>query len=592
MLKRSIVIGLLCFAGQAYSAEIAVTTTEDNDVDDKECSLREAIQYINSGMPEAGYHGCGGKDSSSIILLKDKAIYKLKKRLEIKAATTIKTTYDSTEVESTVAGLNNALIQMTEKDQIFHIDNNDKALIIVNLQEVSLQGCKESVCATQGGIIYNNETLQLQSVSLKDGYADQGGAIYNVGTSTEGTSLASTVKIYNTLFENNTATQGAAIYTYAPRLEISSSVFKANTGHAAIFTANAMVDADKQKFPFKTYAIINSTFFKNSGFALNLKDGMALNNVTIVKNGGGVELDVLNQGFVANSIIFSNGAKNCSAEITDKTVFFNNLLGTDCSVGSAENKNELWSGSQSLAGTDEGACKNLIEDQNSLLCPYSVPRNAFLGYLRPRILLSFNDIFSGPILNKGQSVANGNTEFVSCEGNDQRGTDREDDNLWCDRGAIEIAVPTDIPRAGQDIKPGQTAKFNILEYLGDSDLIPKDECNSIVGQHPKGEAWQDGCLLIKQTQTVSKGKTTLNLNGDLEYIPNGAWHGADIFDIQLITSSTRYNTANKYISADVRIYQEPDNTMESKSVKTSGGSLGLFGLAGLLGLMGLRRLKK
>jgi len=33
MLKRSIVMGLLCFAGHAYSAEIAVTTTDDNVVE-------------------------------------------------------------------------------------------------------------------------------------------------------------------------------------------------------------------------------------------------------------------------------------------------------------------------------------------------------------------------------------------------------------------------------------------------------------------------------------------------------------------------------------------------------------------------------
>lgn len=94
--------------------------------------------------------------------------------------------------------------------------------------------------------------------------------------------------------------------------------------------------------------------------------------------------------------------------------------------------------------------------------------------------------------------------------------------------------------------------------MGDSDLIPKEQCDA-VGKNPTGAAWQDGCLVIKQTQTESKEKTTLNLNGDLEYIPNGAWHGADIFELQVVTSSTRYNPANKYISAEVRIYQEPDS---------------------------------
>lgn len=60
MLKRSIGIGMLCVAGHAYSADIIVNTTEDITKDDKECSLREAIEYVNRGMPKEGYNGCGG----------------------------------------------------------------------------------------------------------------------------------------------------------------------------------------------------------------------------------------------------------------------------------------------------------------------------------------------------------------------------------------------------------------------------------------------------------------------------------------------------------------------------------------------------
>lgn len=599
MLKRSIVMGLLCFAGHAYSAEIAVTTTDDNDVDDSVCSLREAIQYINAGMPKEGYHGCGGESAVSIILLEKQATYKLKSRIDIKAGLTLKTTYDSTENQSVAVGLNNATIQMDGQDQIFHIDDGNKALITVNFQEVSFQGCGTSVCASLGGIIYNNEKLTLQSSALKGGRADKGGAIYNVGFSSESASLGSVVQTYNVLFENNQANNGAAIYSVAPNFWIASSVFKGNTGDVTIYTENPLANASSLVFPARDHLITNSTFFKNSGFALNLKDGIGLNNLTIIKNGGGVLLDVQDgQGYLANSILLGNGtasgSMNCKVvdQSTDKSVIYNNLLTAECPTAAVENNNTVWAKNDLIAGEDEGVCKNLNDDTTSLLCPYSVPNNAFLGYLRPRILVSFADIFSGPILNKGQTEANGNKQFVACESTDQRDKSRETNNLWCDRGAIEIIVPTSIPRIGDDIKPGQTAKFNILQYLGDSDLIPKEQCDAVVGKNPTGAAWQDGCLVIKQTQTVSKGKTTLNLNGDLEYIPNGAWHGADIFELQVVTSSTRYNPANKYISAEVRIYQEPDNDIDSKSVKTSGGAFGLYGLMGLFGLIGLRRLKK
>ena len=61
MLKQSIGIGMLFIAGHAYSSNVIVTTTSDTKADDQQCSLREAIEYINLGMPEEGYLGCGGK---------------------------------------------------------------------------------------------------------------------------------------------------------------------------------------------------------------------------------------------------------------------------------------------------------------------------------------------------------------------------------------------------------------------------------------------------------------------------------------------------------------------------------------------------
>ena len=61
MLKRSIGIGMLCVAGHAYSGEIKVTTIEDVSKDDTECSLREAIEYVNKDFVDRGYQGCVGR---------------------------------------------------------------------------------------------------------------------------------------------------------------------------------------------------------------------------------------------------------------------------------------------------------------------------------------------------------------------------------------------------------------------------------------------------------------------------------------------------------------------------------------------------
>ncbi|WP_436915181.1 CSLREA domain-containing protein [Acinetobacter gandensis] len=86
MLKQSIGMGMLLMAGHAFSAEITVTTTDDVVKDDKECSLREAIEYINKGMPEAGYNGCGGKGAIASILLEKQKTYKLDKKINLTAA--------------------------------------------------------------------------------------------------------------------------------------------------------------------------------------------------------------------------------------------------------------------------------------------------------------------------------------------------------------------------------------------------------------------------------------------------------------------------------------------------------------------------
>ena len=123
MLKQSIGMGMLLMAGHAFSAEITVTTTDDLVKDDKECSLREAIEYINQGMPEAGYNGCGGEGAVASILLEKQKTYKLDKKINLTAETNIKTTYDASFNDDTVPGLNNAIIEMTGSDQIFHIDD-------------------------------------------------------------------------------------------------------------------------------------------------------------------------------------------------------------------------------------------------------------------------------------------------------------------------------------------------------------------------------------------------------------------------------------------------------------------------------------
>lgn len=604
MLKRSIGIGMLCVAGHAYSADIIVNTTEDITKDDKECSLREAIEYVNRGMPKEGYNGCGGENSTSSILLEKKANYKITSKLPIKAELTIKTTYETNVNEDAIPGLNNATINMTGKDQIFYIDDADaEKRFTVNLKEVNLAGCTDQNCAQNGGLIYNNESLYLDYVKLSGGYAEQGGAIYNVAINTAHPAFASYIEISNSLIVNNHADEGGIIYSQKPGFKIMNTVFSGNETRsntsANIYSAQQLEDAEIAAFPFVKYTISNSTFFKNIGTVANVIDGMGLNNLTIVANTAGLIFNASREkAYLSNSILLGNrypvtGVRSDCRFNNDHSFLLNNVVSQDCGSGAANYQNEFWTGTQLFAGNDiEGNCLSLKDDDQSILCPYKQSENSFLGYFRPRILLSYSSLANSLIVNKGRARVTSSDVYIGCEGSDQRGKSRDVEAENCDRGAIEIVVPATIGLVGKDLLIGQVAKISIADMLGDSDPIPKEECDKIYPENQTGEPWKDGCLKIVQTQTPSKGKLTIDLDGNLVYTPNGAWRGADIFTIRVVTSSTRFNKSKPYMEVNVQIVQEAENNMEDKSVKTSGGSFGIFSVIAVLGLFGLRRFKK
>lgn len=596
MLKQSIGAALLLLAAQAYSAEITVTTTEDISKDDKECSLREAIHYINLGLPKEGYQGCGGENASAIILLTDNKTYVLNQHVEIKKSLTLKSV-SGEDIEfasrDRVPGLQNATVKMSGKDNLFRVMSGED-LVIANFKEVNLEGCGQASCADQGGLIFNKGRVNFEHTKLFKGAANKGGAIYNYGIFND--VEMGLVEIKYSLIQDNNAANGAVLYSEYPSFSLTNSVIRNNTttstNSASVFSAKIFPVDDVKNLTAGTANIVSSTFLKNTGTLIKIIDGTVLNNLTIVDtNGTGLYFDAPNDAaYLGNSIILKN-KKDCEFASADKTLFQNSLVGTTCGQGDVQFPNEVWSNSKIFAhaqNESEGKCLNLKEDSTSILCPYTTAENTFLGYIRPRILLSYPSIAQSVVINKGTELQEDNPTIV-CESSDQRGSNRMLDNAECDRGAIEVIVPTSGQLTGQDINAGAIAKFSIQRFLGDSDLLPKEECERIIGKNPTGQPWQDGCLRIVQTKTESKGKTEIDLEGNVVYTPNSAWHGADIFEIQVVTSSTRFNKSKPYLPITTQIVQSPKNDMESKEVKTSGGAWGVAGLFALLSLIGLRR---
>lgn len=596
MLKKSLGIGLLCIMGHAYGADIVVTTTEDIVKDDKECSLREAIEYVNRGLVKEGYMGCGGENSTANILLTDKKTYLLNKHIEIKKSLNIKSVDEDSNVvtdRNRVQGLHNARIKMNGKDNIFRILSGDD-FVSATFKELDLEGCAQSSCAVEGGLVYNKGKATFEFSKLSKGNASKGGAIYNEGIFGN---YVGTLEVRNSLITENEATEGAVLYSEHPSYSIQQSVIRKNKTTASnslnIFTKVPFTASNPEDLKVGTARIVSSTLVQNTGNVLNLVDGITANNLTIVDNQGtGVLLNApLAKAYLANSIILKN-QRDCVFS-NDKSSIQNNLTSSSCGEGINDAPNKIYAGLQLIGskdGSSQGSCLSLRENNSSELCPFETAENTFLGYMRPRILLKYKTINESPIVNTG--ISTGSENVLACESSDQRGTNRSFNNAECDRGAIEITVPTSGQLTGQDLKAGEIAKFSIAKFLGDSDLIPKEECNSIIGKNPNNKPWQDGCLRIVQTKTPSKGSTKIDIHGNVVYTPDSAWHGADIFEVQVVTSSTRFNVSKPYLPITTQIVQEPDNKMDDKTVKTSGGSLGVFGMLGLLSLIGLRGLRK
>ncbi len=620
MLKRTIGLGLLCMASHAYSANIVVNTLDDEDgINNDKCSLREAIELINrtdaSGkIPKEGYGGCSGVDASPSIILEAGKTYTLNKQIEIKKSLSINI-LDEYSNSTKFNGENNAVIQAKGAHRLFVIDdqNPNIANLTVSMNQVDLVGCgkdkSSASCDTYGGLIFNRENLVLSYGRLSGGLASVGGgAIYNEGIaeSTNNTISAGQLTLSNVYFEKNKAPQGAAIFSVQPRHEITNSVFRENEAtngtNGTIIYVNRPNEVNSEGGGIRTGNITNSTIFSNKGRVANLLDGMTINNSTIIKNTAGVYLNSANgEANLSNSIVAENGSNDCILESGNKAVT-NNIVykngNCDSNTETTNPNRKLAANVKLLANVDigdklEGQCDKPSKD--GLLCPFHYEKEIFNGFFKPRLLTSYKKLSDSPIINRGQVFSDGTTtNTLSCAASDQRGVNRER-TVLCDIGAIELIIE-DKGKVGQDIKFGQTAEIDLTDYLGDGELWPKQLCEEVFKDFsnppvPPKAGWQDGCLRFVQGKEANKGEILLNNDGLLKYIPFRNYHGSDNFSINIVTTTSRFSQGanDRAIILRGTIVQEPENTFENKSVKVSGGSIGVLSLFGMLGLVWIRR---
>lgn len=623
MLKRTIGLSLLCIAGNAYSANIVVNTTEDefNDTtaNDK-CSLREAVELVNrtgtdGKIPTAGFGGCNG-DTAVIVLesgktysvtdkFQDKEI-KIKKPVAINSLPT-----DAFALKYN--GENNAVIQYvgTTGARLFNIsdDNPNIANISVSFNQVDFIGCNASgnlLCSSKGGIIYNQESLSISFARMKNGNALEGGAVYNEGIANSGDASSSAGQLtFNNLYiHNNKALQGAAIYSAQPRYEILNSVFRDNTATLSdgtgtvVYVNQPVLVNDTTTATIRSGNIRNSVFFNNQARVANLRDGMIINNSTIIRNKAGVVLDsIKGAANFSNSIVAENGTHDC-IKVAGNTAKTNNLVykSGDCGDGETGNRNTRLVDNPStvtkedklIAGSTEGICDKPPAD--GLLCPFRFEKEIFNGFFKPRLLAAYTTLSDSRIVNRGRVSSDGTlSNSLACESTDQRGKARETVVL-CDIGSIELLIE-DKGKIGKDIKFGETAEIDLIDFLGDGELWPKGNCDAVYGALPAGQVWQEGCMRFVVGKEANKGELFIDSDAMLKYVPLRNYHGSDNFSIDVTTTTTRFSQAVNDRSLTLRgtIVQEPGDSFENKSVSTSGGSIGLFSILGMLGLAWIRR---
>ena len=617
MLKRTIGLGLLCMASHAYSANIVVNTTDDEDgVNNDKCSLREAITLINrtdanGKIPKEGYGGCSGTEASPSIVLEAGKTYGLTKQIEIKKSLSMNILDDFSNATKN-SGENNAVIKAKGAHRLFFIDDQDPniANLTVSINQIDLVGCnadnKSAVCDTNGGLIFNRENLVISYSKLMHGSASiSGGAIYNEGIATVGSneSSAGLLSLSNVYIYKNKAVQGGAIFSVQPRYQITSSVFRENEATnnttGTIIYVDRASEVDSQGNGARTGNIINSTIFDNKGRVSNLLDGMVINNSTIIRNTAGIYLNSANGAAnLSNSIVAENGASDCIIAAANKAVTNNLVFKTGCGLGEPLNPNinlnQISTPNKLIAGNSiEGKCDKPPAD--GLLCPFAYEKEIFNGFFKPRLLTSYKKLSDSPIINLGNLKSDGTiTNTLLCAGNDQRGVNRDRDIL-CDIGAIELNIE-DKGKIGQDIKFGETAKIELTDFLGDGELWPKQLCDQVFSDlvnpptAPKG-GWQNGCLKFVEGKEATKGELFLDEDGLLKYKALRNYHGSDNFSLNVVTTTSRFSQAANDRSITLRgtIVQEPEDTFENKKVNVSGGSTSIGSLLGILSLVWLRR---
>lgn len=344
-LKKVLITGMLMCSSiiPAHAVLIEVTTTEDHDgQDNTTCSLREAI---HASLTKEAYGGCvaGERNVTDVIKL-DTSVgddgmgvtYQLERELKIdrqidRFVRTIRidgSDFFDPNTRDPITGLVNKrllpkpTIVAAANHRVFNTAEDEIPLALNNL---NIKGSKSSNISLGGALLVGG-SVSLNNVTIKDGYAKRGGAIFLEGTN-------SSLSMNRTLIEGNQAEQGAVLGTNSfddlnperSTIEIKESSIANNTssisggsiiqvfGAASLSLSNtSMVGNDSQAGG----ALIDVSGVENSGSTI---PKMTISFSTLAGNANGIRYSVLSGVIVRKSIVAFNTNYDCTFKAKDAT---------------------------------------------------------------------------------------------------------------------------------------------------------------------------------------------------------------------------------------------------------------------------------
>lgn len=446
-----------------------------------------------------------------------------------------------------------------------------------------------------GGIVFNDESLLLADVLMRDGVASRGGAIYVADNSA--------FKAEETEFRGNTADRGAALYSEANAILMETSLATANTVSDA---GGAVIEVASAALPTGLAAsrIVNTTISGNAGRALSLRQDAIVSASTIISNAGGGILANSEDVDVYNSIVAGNLAGSDCELFGATSVSSYNLfqLGGGCSGVNLQVISGMnGTAGQLLATEVDGRCTG----QYGLLCPLADHGGASAVHL-PRVLQDYDVdpalLGASPIVNKGAPKVGG-SDPEACPGQDQRTQIRV--SFSCDIGAVELqsVAPGASTASGGSIVHGQSFTAYLGNDLADEVLLPAVKCPlgvtpfapADMSVYPPVSLAPDASRVVPGSyrddvpgcpwlvQRPERGDVTFTLAGDYNYRPASAFHGFDRFELRVVTTLSNLNAQpddrSRLIRAQVIV--EPSTTMTSSKLSGAMDSLMLLVLAAL-----------